>query len=108
MLYVSGPMSGLPQFNFPAFAHCAEQLRARGLAVVSPHEKGGQGVEGEAAWNQYLRADIVAMMACDAIVLLPGWSKSKGARLELSIALALNFTVWLWNGSELVGFEAAS
>ena len=106
--YISGPMSGLPEFNFPAFERCARKLRGQGLCVVSPHEKGGEGEAGEAAWNKYLRADIVAMMACDSIVLLPGWSRSKGARLELSIALALGFAVWLWNGDELVGFEAAS
>lgn len=99
-------MTGLPQFNFPAFAECARRLRAEGLTIVSPHEKGGEGEEGEAAWNKYLREDIVAMMTCHAIVLLPGWTRSKGAKLELSIALGLGFSVWLWNGKELVGFEA--
>lgn len=37
-LYVAGPMSGLPQFNFPLFDAVAESLRDDGYTIVSPHE----------------------------------------------------------------------
>lgn len=95
-------MSGLPKFNFPTFEQCATALRAHGVKVVSPHEMGGEGEEGEAAWNKYLRADVVAMMECNAIVLLDGWPNSRGAKLELSIALALGFKVFYWKQNQLV------
>ena len=37
-VYISGPMSGLPELNFPAFHAAAASLRAKGLDVVNPAE----------------------------------------------------------------------
>lgn len=90
LIYLSGPMSGLPDFNFPAFNELAKILRGKGYNVVNPAE-----IEEEPGkeWHEYLRKDIRAMMDCDTICLLPGWDKSKGARLELHIALELGFKV---------------
>lgn len=103
MYYISGPMSGLPDLNFPAFADCARVLRAHGVTVVSPHEQGGDGDNDPANWGTYVRADIVEMAKhCNAIVLLPGWPDSRGAKLELHVALALNFKVFYWINNQLV------
>lgn len=88
-LYLSGPMSGLPEFNHPAFKAAAAELRAAGYQVVCPTEN---GLPPDAPWEQHMRADIAAMVAqCNAIALLPGSQNSKGARLELDIAVGLNF-----------------
>lgn len=37
-IYDSGPMTGLPGLNFPAFDAAAKQLRAAGYDVVNPAE----------------------------------------------------------------------
>jgi len=37
-IYLSGPMSGLPGFNFPAFHAAAAKLRADGFTVLNPAE----------------------------------------------------------------------
>lgn len=37
-VYLSGPMSGIADNNFPAFHEHAAQLRAQGFYVVSPAE----------------------------------------------------------------------
>ncbi|WP_319942079.1 DUF4406 domain-containing protein [Pseudomonas quasicaspiana] len=37
-IYISGPMTGLPDFNFPAFAAEANRLRGLGFDVVNPAE----------------------------------------------------------------------
>lgn len=85
-VYVSGPMTGLPELNFPAFHAAAAQLRALGLEVVNPAEL---NPDPACTWQAAMREDIRALVDCDAIVLLPGWQNSRGARLELTVAQAL-------------------
>ena len=86
-IYLSGPMTGLPDNNFPAFHAHAAALRGMGLDIVNPADIGGDANDTNPAnYNGYLRADIKAMMDCDAIALMPGWETSSGANLELHIA----------------------
>ncbi|MBA2927098.1 DUF4406 domain-containing protein [Pseudomonas sp. CCUG 57209] len=37
-IYLSGPMTGLPGLNFPAFAAMTDNLRAGGHTVTNPAE----------------------------------------------------------------------
>lgn len=89
-IYVSGPMTGLPELNFPAFHAAAAALRAAGFEVINPAEH--EEAPGK-TWAEYLRKDIRLLMDCDAVALLPGWEQSKGARLERHIAIELGMTV---------------
>lgn len=82
-IYISGPMTNLPDLNFPAFNAAAAALRAKGLVVVNPAEI---NVEGEKTWHACMRADIKALCDCDTICLLPGWEGSAGAHIELNLA----------------------
>lgn len=82
LVYLSGPMSNLPDHNFPAFNAWAYFLRARGYDVVNPAEINSESGE----WCDCLRADIRAMMDCDTLAYLPGWETSRGAMLEIEIA----------------------
>lgn len=81
-IYISGPMTGLPDLNFPAFHAEAKRLRDFGYDVVNPAELNPNG----GSWNECLRKDIAALVECDAIMMLPGWWGSKGALLERHIA----------------------
>jgi len=38
-IYISGPMTGLPEHNFPAFHAAAERLRKAGWEVNNPAEE---------------------------------------------------------------------
>ena len=79
-------MTGLPDLNFPEFHAHAQLLRGMGLDVVNPAEiNPDQGTP----WVECLRADIAALVTCDAIYLLDGWQQSKGATLEHHIAMRL-------------------
>jgi hypothetical protein len=88
-VYLSGPMTGLPLFNVPAFNAAAAELRARGFEVVNPAEL-DLADTAPMAWADYLRRDIPQLCRCDTIALLPGWEASKGARLEAHIAAELD------------------
>ena len=96
-VYVAGPMTGLPEYNFPLFNATAARLRSEGWHVENPAEHGH--VDG-AGWSDYLRWDISRIATCGAIYLLPGWSKSKGATLEVHIAGVLGLQVLLADGAE--------
>lgn len=93
-IYVSGPMTGLPDLNFPEFNGAAKYLRFRvPVEVVNPAEF---GEEPGKSWVDYMRKDIAALMRCNVIVMLPGWRRSKGAKLERFVARALGFVVVEW------------
>lgn len=87
-VYLSGPMSGIPYSNFPAFHEWAARLRADGYEVVSPAE-----IQEAGTWELCLRADLRELCGCDAIALMPGWENSKGANLELHVAHRLGMRV---------------
>lgn len=89
-LYVSGPMAGYPEHNYPAFAAATAKLREAGYAVLSPAEL---GVVNGWEWEDYLRRDLIALLECDAVALLPGWQHSRGARLETDVADKLSMPV---------------
>nr|WP_183448463.1 DUF4406 domain-containing protein [Microvirga lupini] len=98
-VYLAGPMTGYDDHNFPAFNACAAKLRGRFAHVVNPAEHGI--VEG-AEWGDYLRYDIGRLADCASIALLPGWSKSRGAQLEVHIAQKLGMPILLMDGAEEV------
>lgn len=89
-LYLSGGMSGYPDHNFPAFNEQAAKLRAAGFEVVNPAEL---NPDPSMTWEECLRVDIRELCSCDAIALMPGWERSKGANLELHIAHRLGLEV---------------
>lgn len=92
IIYISGPMTGLPQNNFPAFHAAAQDWRTAGYAVRNPAEV---GEEVGLAWTDYMRKDLKLLAECNTIFLLQGWEKSQGAHLELQIAHRLGFDVLL-------------
>ena len=97
--YLAGPMSGYEEHNYPLFARVARHLRDVGYDVVSPHELAplpDDGFNSEEVFRR-LRMDARALSECTGIILLPGWSKSIGAKWELQIALGLRMQVLYWN-----------
>jgi len=89
-VYISGPMTGIADHNFPAFRAASGQLRAEGFEVLDPSAR---GVVAGYRWADYLKADIVMVLAAHAVVVLPGWEKSRGACLEVHIARELGLPV---------------
>lgn len=88
-LYISGPMSGIPAHNGPAFRAAARVLRAAGYDVEDPSANGFD----EMPWEDYLKHDLKQMLDCDGVATLDGWVDSRGAWLEVSTARAVGIPV---------------
>ena len=85
-------MTGMPEWNYPAFNALAAELRAEGFDVFNPAE--AFEADTSLAFEQYMRADIAALLECAAVVVLDGWRQSVGAVLEVAVATAMNLPVW--------------
>ena len=87
-------MSGMDDFNYPAFRKAEADLRARGLDVLNPvNSEDENDTEEPQAWNWYMRRALVMVTKSDAICLLPGWQQSKGAQLEVHVGEALSLDI---------------
>jgi nucleoside 2-deoxyribosyltransferase len=89
-LYIAGPMSGWTDMNFPAFSKAAASLRAAGFEVVNPVDV---CPDPGMAWVDCMKRDIPAMLGCDGVATLDGWTSSRGAALEVTIAERLGMPV---------------
>lgn len=107
-VYLAGPMRGLPGFNFDQFHKWAERLRGQGHQVFSPAEQElsqknakifancKSGLEEDIGIDRRgsLGTDLAWICAeADAVALIPGWVRSRGAVAEKATAEALNLKV---------------
>ncbi len=90
-LYISGPMTGLPEYNYPAFHAAARDLRAAGYLVSNPAER---SLPADAPWIEHMRKNIRMMADCDGIAMLDGWQHSKGANAEINLFHNLGLPVF--------------
>lgn len=83
-IYLSGPMTGLPELNYPLFNRVAAKLRSQGHIVYNPAE---YQYHGEFPIRQAF-AEYTAFICnrADTIVLLEGWENSLGVSAELALA----------------------
>lgn len=107
-VYVAGPMTGLPGFNFDAFHRAEALLVVHGYEVFNPARKdlekgfnpaGLTGHENLTDLGFDLREALGMDTAwicehAEAVYMLPGWAGSKGATAERALALALGLEVW--------------
>lgn len=121
-IYLAGPMRGIPEFNFPAFNAASARLRSEGHEVFNPAERdnahhGTDISKGNAAGCEEIAAkehgfdlrvalgeDLAYICAhADAVAVLPGWEKSKGAQAEVATAKALGLVVIYPEGGDPAG-----
>ena len=104
ILYVAGPMTGLPDFNYPAFRKAAQQLRAAGYGVRNPTEVAvPKGFTP--SWEWYMRRTLKMMLDADGIAVLPGWRKSRGASIEVDTGDRIGIpsaTVSVWLAGDIL------
>lgn len=89
-LYICGPMSGYEDFNRPAFYALEAHLTAKEYEVLNPARVG----DGAISWQANMRRAITLMMQADALVVMDGWQKSRGARTEVYLARKLEMPIY--------------
>ena len=106
-IYLSGPMRGYPNYNFPLFYSVSALLTLWGWQVFNPAQMDID--DGKAEYNRSLneivpdssftiedalRRDFRVILQCDAVALLPGWENSEGACRELGMAMDIGLPVY--------------
>jgi hypothetical protein len=102
-IYIAGPMTGIPEWNYPAFFKAADKLRKEGYTVFSPAEKDLQTfhdpesmktgdsaasiAKGQFNPREAYMWDLDKVINGDAIYMLKGWQFSPGACGEHAAAV---------------------
>jgi nucleoside 2-deoxyribosyltransferase len=103
-VYISGPMSGIPELNHSEFEKAEIKMKSFGFEVFNPHKFEEQKTEEflnkvknlneNDNWIQFMKVDIVKMIQeCEFVLALNNWERSRGATLELFIAKSLGMPI---------------
>jgi hypothetical protein len=84
-------MTGIEDYNYPAFNSAASDLRSRGYKVINPAEFFGG--KADRTREEYMRESVVQILTATEVMVLPGWDNSQGAILEVMIAEQLGMPV---------------
>lgn len=89
-VYIAGPMTGLPNFNYPSFHEAENSIMFSQGARVKVYNP-AKLFEGETHhhWSEYMRGGLRMLLRCDSVVLLDGWKTSRGAVVEFIVAMAI-------------------
>jgi|TARA_Y100000310_G_scaffold182627_1_gene182699 hypothetical protein len=100
-LYISGPMTGITDYNFPQFFKWQCMLEQSGYKVKNPalHDlrKMWKGwVYDDSMWDEVIAEDcaMIESNEVDGIFVLKGWEGSRGALMEIATARKCNKPVY--------------
>lgn len=101
-VYIAGPMTGYPEHNFPAFDAARNKIISEGNVPVSPADisranvfpgANADGTITAEAYCFFVKLDFIALLECDEVLILEGWAKSRGAKLEIAVAQACGIPI---------------
>ena len=82
-IYISGAITGIKDYEKKFMD--AEKYLSRDCIHIENPVRIGSGLKNP-TYEDYMRADLKALLTCDEIYMLHGWSESKGACFELDTA----------------------
>lgn len=83
-VYISGPITGIPNHNEESFDNADRLLSDLGYETINPINNDKRS--RNKSWAFYMCLDMVSVAKADVLVLLPGWEQSKGAVIEIAVA----------------------
>lgn len=102
-IYISGPITDIPPAHAQAsFLQAAEILQKKGISSINPEESLRNVILEH---DEYLRINLAMLRLCDGILLLPGYEQSRGALMELGMAMALDKEIYLLEGDEVTNYK---
>ena len=93
LIYIAGPMSGLPDLGRGAFNRAEMRLLGAGWKVLNP-----ACLPVGLPAKVYAPICLAMLMQCEAIALLPGWEKSPGACMEHEVAMYQRMEIVMLEG----------
>lgn len=106
-LYISGPMTGIKDYNFPAFHEAAKKISEIGHCSLNPAEDlDGNPLDPSYPYtkeeiHELFRNDVAYLLMVHGVVVIEGWEKSKGANVEVSVALLMGLPIYKIVGDDL-------
>lgn len=98
-IYISGPITGKTRPELiSSFGVMADRIRDAGHNPIDPTDISHWGM----SWGTYMRiaAEILTSGEVDAVYMLRGWTRSKGATLEHKWAKRLGIPVYYQGGTK--------
>lgn len=89
VVYLAGPMTGRPLFNYPAFYGAAGLIEKEFQCEVLNPARQPNGL----AYSEYIELALADVRSATAILLLQGWESSPGARKEFCLAAECNIRI---------------
>lgn len=101
-VYISGPMTGKPNFNRAAFEDARQRAVAMGYEAIVPgtdevySEQERHSLTASPENRQrWMRRDFYDVLSANEVWVLPGWKDSEGSRDEVRVAQVVGIPVRL-------------
>lgn len=99
-IYISGKITGLDIKEAEAlFEYVETQLAQAGHTPVNPMKL--MPYDPKHTWVDYMVEDIRGLLSCQAILMLPNWTDSKGAKVEHAIAVSMGMQCYYSQNHDL-------
>lgn len=105
-------MTGIRDFNRPAFNKARDFLQERGFSVIIPGDDEEYTITERLNWkvkkearHAYMFRDFLHILTVNAVAVLDGWANSPGSRVEVLVAQEIGLPVVWWLDRRPVIYE---
>ena len=89
--YISGKITGLSETEYTElFKKGCKKAIDLGYEAVNPCELNHNH---DLSWANYMKVDLIAMFGCEVVIALHNWKDSKGATIEVNLAIELGIEI---------------